>query len=330
MACLKKQGFGFFYFDTMMKIGIDMMGGDFAPLEAIKGVHQYLQDNSQPAHLVLIGEEGKIKPLLSEYSFASTVYTLVHASQVISMHDHPTRALKEKAQSSISIGFRLLASGSIDAFISAGNTGAMLIGALYSLKTIEGVLRPTISTIIPKENGSTGLLLDVGLNSDCKPEQLNQFATMGSIYAQNILGISNPRVALLNIGEEEGKGNLLAQAAYPLLKENKHINFIGNVEGRDVFLDKADVLVCDGFTGNIILKMAESLFEITRSKAIDNEYFDRFNFENYGGTPVLGITKPVIIGHGISKSKAFENMIRLAQQMIDMNILQKLQAEIAS
>ena len=246
------------------------------------------------------------------------------------MHEHPTRALKEKQQSSIAIGFHLLSTGKTDAFISAGNTGAMLVGSLYSLKTLEGVLRPTISTIIPKENGHTGLLLDVGLNSDCKPEHLNQFAIMGSVYARNILGIENPRVALLNIGEEEGKGNLLAQATYPLLKENRHIHFTGNVEGRDVLMDKADVMVCDGFTGNIILKMAESLFDITNEKGIQHDYLERFNFENYGGTPVLGISRPVIIGHGISKGKAFKNMISLAQKMIEKDIMQKLSAELGS
>ena len=206
----------------------------------------------------------------------------------------------------------------------------MLVGSLYALKPIEGVIRPTISTIIPKENGGTGLLLDVGLNSDCKPEQLNQFAIMGSVYAQNILGIASPRVALLNIGEEEGKGNLLAQATYPLLQENKHINFIGNVEGRDILIDKADVIVCDGFTGNIILKMAESLFDITERKNIHHEYLDLFNFENYGGTPVLGISKPVIIGHGISKGKSFKNMILLAKKMIEKDIMQKLQTELTT
>jgi glycerol-3-phosphate acyltransferase PlsX len=206
----------------------------------------------------------------------------------------------------------------------------MLVGSMYALKPIEGVLRPTISTIIPKENGATGLLLDVGLNSDCKPEQLNQFAIMGSIYAQTILGIDNPRVALLNIGEEEGKGNLLAQATYPLLKENTHIHFTGNVEGRDVFLDKADVMVCDGFTGNIILKLAESLHEITEAKGIKHPYLDRFNFENYGGTPVLGISKPVIIGHGISHGLAFKNMILLAQKMIIKKVMQKMSEEVVN
>ena len=319
-----------FLFLGTMKIGIDMMGGDFAPLEAIKGIQQYFEQDGQKAHLVLIGAEEKLAPLTAEYALATDAFTLVNAPEVIDMHEHPTKALKEKQKSSIAIGFYLLSQGKIDAFISAGNTGAMLVGSLYSLKPIEGVLRPTISTIIPKENGGTGLLLDVGLNSDCKPEQLNQFAIMGSVYAQNILGIENPRVALLNIGEEEGNGNLLAQATYPLLKENKHINFTGNVEGRDLLLDKADVMVCDGFTGNIILKMAESLFEITQQKNIQHEYFDRFNFENYGGTPVLGISKPVIIGHGISKGKAFKNMILLAQKMIEKDIMKKLQAELVA
>jgi glycerol-3-phosphate acyltransferase PlsX len=309
-----------------MKIGIDMMGGDFAPLEAIKGIQQYLTVGK--AHLVLVGDEAVITPLLSQHPIPSASITIVHAPESIGMHEHPTKALKEKPQSSINTGFKLLAAGKTDAFVSAGNTGAMLVGSLMALKPIEGVLRPSISTLIPKENGSTGLLLDVGLNSDCKPEQLNQFAIMGSVYAQQILGIENPRVALLNIGEEEGKGNLLAQATYPLLQENKHIHFSGNVEGRDLLLDKADVMVCDGFTGNIILKLADSLFEITRSKNIHHEYFDRFNFENYGGTPVLGISKPVIIGHGISRGLAFSNMILLAQKMIEKDVMQKMKEEV--
>lgn len=305
-----------------------MMGGDYAPLEIIKGIQRYYEEATDPVSVLLVGDEEKINALLTEYSLPGQFIKVVHASQVIDMHEHPTKALREKQQSSIAIGFHLLATGKMDAFISAGNTGAMLVGSLYALKPIEGVLRPTISTIIPKENGGTGLLLDVGLNSDCKPEQLNQFAVMGSVYAQNILGIENPRVALLNIGEEEGKGNLLAQATYPLLKENSQINFVGNVEGRDLLLDKADVMVCDGFTGNIILKLAESLFEITQQKQIQHEYFDRFNFENYGGTPVLGISKPVIIGHGISKALAFKNMIVLAQKMIEKDVMQKMKEEV--
>lgn len=307
-----------------MNIGLDMMGGDFAPLEAVKGIRSFLKAYTAPVTLYLFGDETTLVPLLEEHSIPAEACKIVHAPQVIGMHEHPTKALKEKQQSSIAMGFHTLATGKTDAFISAGNTGAMLVGALYTIKAIEGVLRPTIATIIPKENGGTGLLLDVGLNADCKPEQLNQFAVLGSLYAQYILGIEQPRVGLVNVGEEEGKGNILAQATYPLLKENDAILFTGNIEGRDVFGDKADVMVCEGFTGNIILKMAESFYDITQRQQIKNDYFDRFNFENYGGTPVLGVSKPVIIGHGISGEKAFMNMLHLAVKMINSDLLEKM------
>jgi glycerol-3-phosphate acyltransferase PlsX len=305
-----------------------MMGGDFAPLEAVKGIRDYLTEAVDPALLFLTGNEAQINPLLQQFQIPADKVRVFHAPQVIDYNESPTKALKEKQQSSIAVGFHLLATGKAGAFISAGNTGAMLVGAMYSIKPIEGVQRPTISTIIPKDNGNTGLLLDVGLNADCKPEHLNQFALLGSLYAKHILGIDNPRVALLNIGEEEGKGNLLAQSTYPLLKENSQINFVGNVEGRDILLDKADVMVCDGFTGNVILKMAESLYEITHRKELKHEYLDRFNFELYGGTPVLGVAKPVIIGHGISHAKAFSNMIHLAQKMIATDLLGKMKSSI--
>jgi len=313
-----------------MNIGLDMMGGDFAPLEAAKGVLHYLSEHGGSAHLTLIGDETQVKAVLEEVQVPTLNITVIHAEQVIDMHEHPTKALKEKQRSSIAIGFHLLASEKIDAFMSAGNTGAMLVGALFSIKAIDGVLRPTISSVIPKENGKTGLILDVGLNADCKPEQLNQFAVMGSVYVQQILGIDKPRVALLNVGEEEGKGNMLAQATYPLLKENKHIHFIGNIEGRDVLLDSADVIVCEGFTGNVILKLAESLYEISERQNLEHEYFDRFNFENYGGTPVLGVAKSVIIGHGISHAKAFKNMIIVAQKMIEKDVMVKMKNELES
>ncbi|TKK70765.1 phosphate acyltransferase PlsX [Ilyomonas limi] len=303
-----------------MNIGLDMMGGDYAPLEAVKGVHQYLSASAQPATLFCIGDEQQVQPLLIEHNIPANTIRLIHAPEVIGYHEHPTKALKEKQQSSIAIGFHLLASGKIDAFLSAGNTGAMLVGTMYTIKAIEGVLRPTISTIVPKLNGATGLLLDVGLNADCKPEQLNQFAVLGSLYAQYVLGVDSPKVGLLNVGEEEGKGNLLAQSTYPLLKENATINFVGNVEGRDVFKDKADVMVCDGFTGNVVLKMAESFYDIAVNRQLDNdEYLHRFHYENYGGTPVLGVAKPVIIGHGISNAAAFKNMILVAEKMLQTN-----------
>ncbi len=240
------------------------------------------------------------------------------------MHEHPTKALKEKKQSSIALGFQLLATGEADALISAGNTGAMMVGALYSIKAIEGVSRPAIGAYIPKENGKLALLLDVGLNADCKPENLSQFAVLGSLFAKHILDIPEPRVGLINLGEEEGKGNLLAQAAYPLLKENRKINFIGNVEGRDILPGKADVYLCEGFTGNVVLKFAESIYDMVQKRAISDEHFNRFNFEIYGGVPVLGVNKAVIIGHGISHARAFDNMIQMAKKMYDEKLIDKI------
>ena len=309
-----------------MNIGLDMMGGDFAPLEAAKGIRLYLTEHTGDITLFLFGDEAQITPLLLQEGIAPGKIQVVNAPQVIGMHEHPTKALREKQQSSIAVGFQYLAAHKIDAFISAGNTGAMLVGAMFSIKVIDGVLRPTIATVIPKENGKTGLLLNVGLNADCKPENLNQFAILGSLYARHISGIENPRVCLLNVGEEEGKGNILAQAAYPLLKQNSLINFTGNAEGRDILLDKADVMVCEGFTGNVVLKMAESIYDITHAKHIEHEFLDRFNFEYYGGTPVLGVAKPVIIGHGISQSKAFKNMIAVAAKMVETDLMSKMKA----
>ncbi len=310
----------------MITIGLDMMGGDYAPLEAVKGAAAFLADNAAETMLVLIGDEEKITTVVKNNPLPRAQYTIVHAPQIIEMHEHPTKALKEKQASSIAVGFQLLATGKIDAFISAGNTGAMMVGALFSIKTIEGVLRPTIGAYMPRENGSLGLLVDVGLNADCKPENLNQFATLGSLFAEHILKIKKPKTGLVNLGEEEGKGNLLAQAAYPLLKENTHINFVGNIEGRDILIDKADVMVCDGFTGNVVLKLAESIYDIVKRRNIEDEHFDRFNFETYGGVPVLGVAKPVIIGHGISGSTAFKNMINIACRMVTTDLSGKIKA----
>ncbi len=308
-----------------MNIGLDMMGGDFAPLEAVKGAADFIASTTNTAiHLTLIGDETKIREHLADHPIAAGRYSIVHAAQVIGMHEHPTRALKEKQQSSIAIGFHLLATGKTDAFISAGNTGAMMVGSLFSIKAIEGVLRPTIGAYMPREDGSLGLLVDVGLNADCKPENLNQFAILGSLFAKHILNFENPKVGLVNLGEEEGKGNILAQATYPLLKANKQINFTGNIEGRDILLNKADVLVCEGFTGNVVLKLAESIYDIVKRRDIHDEHFDRFNFEQYGGVPVLGVAKPVIIGHGISHALAFKNMIRIASRMLEIDLMGKM------
>jgi glycerol-3-phosphate acyltransferase PlsX len=313
-----------------MNIALDMMGGDYAPLETVKGVQLFLSQPNPDAHLTLIGDEARINPLLEEYKIDPAKITVVHASQVIEMQEHPTKALKEKQQSSISIGFHLLATSRVDAFISAGNTGAMLVGSLYSIKAIEGIARPAIGAYIPRENGELSLLIDVGLNADCKPENLSQFAQLGTLFSKHILNFENPRVGLINVGAEEGKGNLLCQAVYPLLKENPQINFIGNIEGRDILMDKAEIYVCDGFTGNVLLKFAESLYDIIQRRNIKDEFLNTFNFEIYGGVPVLGVTKPVIIGHGISHAEAFNNMILMAKKMVEQDFIEKLKSSFQS
>lgn len=303
-----------------------MMGGDYAPLETIKGVQLFLSENKDDVKLTLIGDENKLNSLIREYAINPDSINVVHAAEVIGMQEHPTKALKQKQQSSISIGFHLLTDSKVDAFISAGNTGAMMVGALYSIKAITGVSRPAIGAYIPGDNGKLALMVDVGLNADCKPENLSQFALLGVLFSKYILNNDNPRVALINVGEEEGKGNILCQAAYPLLKENDRINFIGNVEGRDLLKDKADIYVCDGYTGNILLKFAESIYDIVQQRKIDDEYFNRFNFEMYGGVPVLGVNKPVIIGHGISTAGAFNNMILMAKKMIEQDFIEKIKS----
>ena len=315
-----------------MNIGLDMMGGDFAPIEAVKGIKLLREGNpgmnsAQPT-LTLFGDEAQIAALLSEHGVNMNGIKIVHTTQVIDMHEHPTKAFREKQDSSIAVGFGYLAKGLTDAFISAGNTGAMMVGSLFSIKAIEGIQRPTIGAYMPRENGQLGWLLDAGINSDCKPENLVQFALLGSIFAEQVLNIPNPKVGLINIGEEEGKGNILAQAAYPLLKESTGINFIGNIEGRDIFLDKSDVMICDGFTGNIILKLAESIHGLTQRRNVKDEFFDMFEFEQYGGVPVLGVNKPVIIGHGISHAKAFKNMISIAQKMIEKDVIGMIKARV--
>jgi len=304
-----------------MNLALDMMGGDYAPHEAVKGLQLYLDSNNSRSIIYCIGDEQQVKSLLDKHNIPQQQLILVHTSDVIGYHEHPTKALKDKPNSSIAKGFQLLASGKADAFLSAGNTGTMLVGSMFFLKPLEGILRPTIATPIPKIGGGTGILLDVGLNVDCKPQHLEQFGLLGSLYAESILGIDNPTVGLLNIGEEEGKGNALCKDAYLLLKENAQINFIGNAEGRDIFNGGPDVIVCDGFTGNVVLKMGESFYDIVKSRSLHNdEFMHRFAYENYGGTPVLGVAKPVIIGHGISNDVAFCNMLLLAEKMIDTDV----------
>ncbi len=302
-----------------MKIALDIMGGDFAPEEAIKGVQLFFDEyQGQDVHLLLIGQPEAANEYMHLLESHKGKFTFVEASEVIGMNEHPTKALKEKQNSSIAIGFGMLQAKKVDALIGAGNTGAMMVGAMYSVKNIDGVQRPTIGSPVPRADGGANLLLDVGLNADCKPENLVQFAVLGSMYAKHVTGIDNPKVGLLNIGEEEGKGNILAQATYPLLKEQKDINFVGNVEGRSVFDNKVvDVIVCEGFVGNVMLKMMESMHHIfVTERNLKDEYLDSLDYEQFGGIPILGINDIVIIGHGISHATAFKNMIENARRNV--------------
>lgn len=307
-----------------MKIGLDVLGGDYAPKSTILGAIEAQKVLSADQRIVLIGDEEETKKSIEAAGVDTSLFDYVHAPDDISMHEHPTKAITQKPNSSIARGFELLKNGEIDSFSSAGNTGAMLVGAMFSVKPIPRVLRPAIATNVPKLKSGFGILLDVGANADCKPEMLNQFAILGSLYAEYVYGIENPKVGLLNIGEEEEKGNALTTSTYPLLKTNSKINFIGNAEGRDLFTDHADVYVCDGFTGNVVLKLAESFYVVTLKKGFKDDFFDRFNYEQYGGSPILGVNAPVIIGHGISSPTAIKNMILLSKDMIESRFIDKM------
>lgn len=312
-----------------MKIGIDAMGGDHAPLEIVKGAVSSYEFIAKETRLVLFGDEQQIIKICQEHNFDINLFDIVDAPQTIEMHEHPSKTFQIKQNSSIFKGFEHLATKQIDAFASAGNTGAMLVGAMMVIKPVEGIIRPCIATIIPRIDHKKSLLLDVGLNADCKPEMLAQFGMLGAIYIEEIYGVRNPKVALLNIGAEEGKGNTTVQAAYALMKDTNTINFAGNIEGSDIFRENtADVIVTDGFTGNVALKQTEYFYKLLRKRNIDDEYFNQLNFELYGGTPVLGINQPVIIGHGVSKSTAIKNMILHSVEVTKARLPEKIASRI--
>jgi glycerol-3-phosphate acyltransferase PlsX len=307
-----------------MRIAIDISGGDFAPSANVLGAILAQKELPSEVRLVLIGREEEILETLAQEDVDPELFDIVHAPDIITMHDHPTRAIPQKPQSSISLGFQLLANKQIQSFASTGNTGAMLVGSIYKVNSIPGVIRPCITSLLPNIDGGSSLILDVGSNADCKPDVLYQFAILGSLYAKNVLQIEAPKVALLNIGEEESKGNLLTQSTYKLMDGSDDFNFIGNIEGRDIFTGKADVVVCDGFTGNVVLKEAEGLYTLMKKRGIHDEYFDRFNYENYGGTPILGVNSDVIIGHGISNDIAVKNMLIHAYDVASSELTKKI------
>ena len=300
------------------------MGGDFAPDSNIDGAIEAKPGLGDKVDIVLIGDQSAIEKRFAAQGADLSNFEVLHTTETIGMGEHPTRAFTKKPKSSIALGFDLLKKGEVDAFASVGNTGAMLVGSMYTVKSIPGVIRPGITTILPKESGSVGILLDVGTNADCKPDVLYQFAILGSLYASHVYKIKSPKVGLLNIGEEEEKGNLLAQATHALMKDTRDFKFIGNVEGRDLFNNKADVIVCDGFTGNIVLKEIEAFYSMIKKRGIDDEYFNRFNYELYGGTPILGINSSVVIGHGISNYIAIKNMLYLTRDVVNSRLSDKI------
>lgn len=307
-----------------MRIGLDISGGDFAPNATIDGALLAREVLSNDVTIVLLGDEEVIRAGFAVRGKATDGFEIIHAPEVITYHDHPTRAIPKKPNSSIAIGFDLLSKSNLDVFASTGNTGAMLVGAMYKLNTVPGIIRPCITSTLPALDGSQSILLDVGSNADCKADVLYQFAVLGALYSKYVHGIENPKIALLNIGEEDSKGNLLTIAAYKLLSESDEVNFIGNIEGRDLFNGIADVIVCDGFTGNIVLKEAEGIYTLMRKRGIRDAYFDRFNYENYGGTPILGVKGNAIIGHGISNDIAIKNMLLHAYEVAASGLATKI------
>lgn len=300
------------------------MGGDFAPEACVEGALLAIKQRAG-LHIILTGQEAPLHQLLEAHPGWQERITVVHAPDVIGMGAHPTKAFQQTPNNSIMAGFKLLATGQAAAFCSAGNTGAMMVGAMLTVKTIPGILRPAIAGYYPQTNGRFGVIVDVGLNAECKPEMLAQFGEMGAIYAAEVLKIDNPRVGLMNVGEEPGKGPVLLQNAFQLLSQNPRINFIGNMEGRDLFANKADVVVCDGFTGNVVLKLSESVYDIMFEQGLDRgPFFSKLNYEEVGGSPVVGLNANVVIGHGVSTPKAIANMVLVGCEMAEADVAEKL------
>ena len=321
-----------------MKIVVDAMGGDHAPAVVVDGAVQAARDLG--LEIILVGRQEAVEPELARHDTVGLAISLHHASQVIEMDDHPAAAVKAKKDSSMVVAMEFVKRGEADAFFTAGNSGGALAAALFRLGRIRGIKRPAISTIFPSQTPQGYcFILDIGANADCKPEYLVQFAHMGSIYAERVLGVSNPRVAIVSNGEEEGKGNQLVKDTVPVLRASK-LNFVGNAEGRDIPAGLADVVVTDGFTGNVIIKLAEGVSkmllqilreEITSSnlskmgallaKPAFDQVRSRLDYREYGGAPLLGVDGPVIIGHGRSDARAIRNGIRMAAQTVENGVV---------
>lgn len=321
---------------------MDAMGGDFAPQNVLNGSIEALRETANRLEVIFVGHESIIQNELEFVKHEKLNYKICDASQIIEMHDSATVGLKQKRDSSISVGLTLHKERKADAFVSAGHSGAVMSTSTLILGRIEGISRPTIGAFFPTKTGVC-LLLDAGANVDCKPQHLLEFAIMGTIYSSEMFQIQNPSIGLLNIGEEESKGNDVVKEAFKLLKQSK-LNFIGNVEGRDILSGKADVVVCDGFIGNIILKFSESIPSFFKNRikhALEKSLlmnvigvimrktlrtaFKSMDYEEYGGVPVLGVNGVAIIGHGKSTPKAIKNMIIRAEETVRKNINGRIQ-----
>jgi glycerol-3-phosphate acyltransferase PlsX len=336
-----------------VRVALDAMGGDNAPGEIVLGAVQAAREYGMGVYLV--GREEAIRAELAKHDTSGLDLPIIHTDEVIEMDEHPANAVRRKKNASMTLALQLVRDGKALGAVSAGNSGAMMAAALFTLKRIEGVDRPALGGVFPTKDAAC-LVIDIGANADCKPEFLLQFALMGSIYMERIFGVSSPRVGLLANGEEETKGNQLVQDTHQLLKANAAtlgLNFTGNVEGRDIPAGSADVIVCDGFVGNVVLKLSEGLAEtligLLRTQMTSTlpsklagavlrpglrKVFQRLDYAEYGGVPLLGVNGSAIISHGRSKAKAIKNALRVARQTAETNVagaiadgLAKLQTE---
>ncbi len=324
-----------------MIIAVDAMGGDNAPGEIVKGAIQAAQEYNQ--EIILVGDQARLEKEIEGYS--NKLVTIHHAPEVISMSESPAVAVRRKKDSSIVQVIKLLKEGTASAAVSAGNTGALMAAGVLMVRLIEGIDRPALAAVVPSKGGGT-MILDAGANVDCKPSHILQFAIMGHLYAQEVLGIKNPRVGLLNIGQEITKGNELTLAAFPMLQKAE-LNFIGNVEGRDICQDTVDVVVCDGFVGNVVLKALEGIGSafmqmmkegtdkdwigragLTMSMSALRNFQRRLDYAEYGGAPLLGLNGLIIVCHGSSTSRAIKNAIRFARESAQKNLTSAIQNSI--
>jgi glycerol-3-phosphate acyltransferase PlsX len=329
-----------------VKIAVDAMGGDQAPAVVVDGAVQAARE--WDIEVILVGQRGLVQAELDKHNTAGLPFTLKHASEVIEMHEHPAAAVRAKKDNSMNVGMEMVKRREADAFFTAGNSGGALAAALFRLGRIRGVKRPALSTVFPSQTPQGFcFILDIGANTDCRPEYLLQFAMMGSVYSERVLGVPNPRVAIVSNGEEEGKGNQLVQETFPLLKASP-LNFVGNAEGKDIIQGLADVIVTDGFTGNVIIKLAEGvsrfLMDLLKenltarsmskvgavlAKPAFDDMRSRLDYREYGGAPLLGIDGVVIVGHGRSDALAIKNAIRVAAQTVENSVLEAIKQGLA-